>query len=331
MESSGPISIKQSLRSRTASVQLNFIVLRAKEGIDPRFSDRCRALPRFHRARSFRHNWITTSKNTWHRISEFELPNFTLEEQSEIADLTWTTHNSLLACEEAIDAGTNSSARRCASCSRAGCVARRRRRPCLGLCHKTGLRPLWASSATMKRVASRLARSAASYTLMSIRRMASQWSILSISPAIAINHDNLPRFSDERASTLSRHRLQPGDILFARRGEIGRLGLAGPDETSWVCGTGCFLVRVHNEGIDNSFLTCLFGSVGAVAWLESNAAGAIMPNLNNTVWAVFPSSTRLSMSNARSSRSSMRSTERSTSTSASERSSKSCSRPCCTS
>jgi type I restriction enzyme, S subunit len=103
-----------------------------------------------------------------------------------------------------------------------------------------------------------------------------------------INHDSVPRVSDERASTLSRHRLQPGDILFARRGEIGRLGLAGPDEKGWVCGTGCFLVRVHSEGIDNSFLARLFGSVGAVAWLESNAAGAIMPNLNNTVLGRLP-------------------------------------------
>jgi type I restriction enzyme S subunit len=103
-----------------------------------------------------------------------------------------------------------------------------------------------------------------------------------------INHDDVPRVSREVADRLLRHRLEPGDILFARRGEIGRHGLISEAENGWICGTGCFLVRVRRKDIDNRFLSYLFSTSKAVAWLEAHAAGAIMPNLNNTVLQRFP-------------------------------------------
>lgn len=98
-----------------------------------------------------------------------------------------------------------------------------------------------------------------------------------------INHEDIPRVSLETAARLERHRLEAGDILFARRGEIGRHGMVTKDEDGWLCGTGCFLARVRLNYIDNSFLSYLFSTPGVVAWLNSYAAGAIMPNLNNTV------------------------------------------------
>jgi type I restriction enzyme S subunit len=82
--------------------------------------------------------------------------------------------------------------------------------------------------------------------------------------------------------------LEPGDILFARRGEIGRHGLVSEAEGGWLCGTGCFLVRVHRKDIDNRFLSYLFSTKHAVEWLEAHAAGAIMPNLSNVVLQRFP-------------------------------------------
>lgn len=103
-----------------------------------------------------------------------------------------------------------------------------------------------------------------------------------------INHEDVPRVSHETAARLERHHLKAGDIRFARRGEIGRHGLVTKDEERWLCGTGCFLVRVRMEHIDNRFLSCLFSTPGAIAWLNSHAAGAIMPNLNNTVLSSMP-------------------------------------------
>jgi type I restriction enzyme S subunit len=103
-----------------------------------------------------------------------------------------------------------------------------------------------------------------------------------------INHDDVPKVSKETASRLDRHRLAPGDILFARRGEIGRHGMVTEAERGWLCGTGCFLVRVRQQQIDNRFLSYEFSTRGSVAWLNSHAAGAIMPNLNNQVLGTMP-------------------------------------------
>ncbi|MDD5036171.1 MAG: restriction endonuclease subunit S [Methylococcaceae bacterium] len=103
-----------------------------------------------------------------------------------------------------------------------------------------------------------------------------------------INHEEVPRVSPETAARLERHRLAVGDILFARRGEIGRHGMVTEKEEGWLCGTGCFLARVRRKDIDNRFLSYLFSTSGCIAWLNSHAAGAIMPNLNNTVLRSMP-------------------------------------------
>ena len=60
------------------------------------------------------------------------------------------------------------------------------------------------------------------------------------------------------------------------------------DEEGWLCGTGCFLARVRQKHIDNRFLSYLFSTPGVIAWLNSHAAGAIMPNLNNMVLRSMP-------------------------------------------
>lgn len=103
-----------------------------------------------------------------------------------------------------------------------------------------------------------------------------------------INHDDLPRVSLDTVSRLERHKLEAGDILFARRGEIGRHGLVTDFESGWLCGTGCFLVRVRDSRVSNAFLSYFFSTEGVVSWLSSNAAGTIMPNLNNTVLGRLP-------------------------------------------
>jgi type I restriction enzyme S subunit len=92
----------------------------------------------------------------------------------------------------------------------------------------------------------------------------------------------------DTADRLDRHKLGVGDILFGRRGEIGRHGLVGNNERGWLCGTGCFLVRIRDARVDNAFASRLFSTEGVVSWLASNAAGSIMPSLNNVVLAKLP-------------------------------------------
>ena len=103
-----------------------------------------------------------------------------------------------------------------------------------------------------------------------------------------INHENVPRVSEAVAQRLGKHRLRKFDILFARRGEIGRQGLVSDAEETWLCGTGCFLVRASKPFVDNRFLALYFATDRIVKWLYSHAAGAIMPNLNNAVMQRLP-------------------------------------------
>lgn len=103
-----------------------------------------------------------------------------------------------------------------------------------------------------------------------------------------INHENLPRISHNTANGLAKHILKTGDIVFGRRGEIGRHGLVTKGEDGWFCGTGSFLVRVNKSHIENRFLSHYFSLPRIVTWLNSHAAGVIMPNLNNTVLGLMP-------------------------------------------
>lgn len=103
-----------------------------------------------------------------------------------------------------------------------------------------------------------------------------------------INHEDVPRVSEQVAQRLRKHRLRRFDILFARRGEIGRQGLVTEAEETWLCGTGCFLVRASKPFVDNRFLALYFATDRLVKWLYSHAAGAIMPNLNNSVMQRLP-------------------------------------------
>ncbi|NTV46776.1 MAG: hypothetical protein HGB11_09745, partial [Chlorobiales bacterium] len=50
----------------------------------------------------------------------------------------------------------------------------------------------------------------------------------------------------------------------------------------------CFLVRASKPFIDNRFLALFFATDRIVKWLYSHAAGAIMPNLSNSVMTRLP-------------------------------------------
>ena len=103
-----------------------------------------------------------------------------------------------------------------------------------------------------------------------------------------IDHERVPCVSEKVAMRLGKHRLQKFDILFARRGEIGRQALVTEAEKSWLCGTGCFLVRTSKPFIESRFLALYLATDRLVKWLYSHAAGAIMPNLSNSVLQRLP-------------------------------------------
>ena len=85
--------------------------------------------------------------------------------------------------------------------------------------------------------------------------------------------------SREKASELGPYALATGDIVFARRGEVGRTALVTEDEDGWLCGTGSFFARFEQD-VDRAFLQLIFDSVAMRRYLAGEAVGVTMVNLN---------------------------------------------------
>jgi type I restriction enzyme, S subunit len=114
-------------------------------------------------------------------------------------------------------------------------------------------------------------------------------------PTEAIRRRNLitegiPQVAPDTAERLSRHKLKPGDILFARRGvqATGLSAIVTAQEAGWICGTGAILLRVTSDDIDPQFLSFLLSADSAITWLKQHAVGAVMPNLNEGVIRQLP-------------------------------------------
>jgi len=99
--------------------------------------------------------------------------------------------------------------------------------------------------------------------------------------------DKIARITPDRAQTLEKHKVSPGDILFSRRGDIGRHAIISSNESGWICGTGC--LRARTDGAINPiFLSELLRHKYALEWLNANAVGQTMLNLNTGILADLP-------------------------------------------
>jgi type I restriction enzyme S subunit len=103
-----------------------------------------------------------------------------------------------------------------------------------------------------------------------------------------VEEGGIPTVSAGHVVSLARHTLREGDILFSRRGDVGRHALVSARESGWLCGTGCLLVRPRSGAVDPAYLTTYFDSPFAQAFLKTNAAGTIMPNTNTKILSAIP-------------------------------------------
>lgn len=102
-----------------------------------------------------------------------------------------------------------------------------------------------------------------------------------------IDLDGAARVSAADAERLSRHSTEAGDILWSRRGDVTRFALVDRAAAGSLCGTGCFLLR-PSDPTDSSWLEPILSSPATGKWLESNAVGATMLNLNRSILAGVP-------------------------------------------
>jgi len=82
------------------------------------------------------------------------------------------------------------------------------------------------------------------------------------------------------AQRLARYTLRENDIVIGRRGEIGRCAVVSREQSGWLCGTGCFVIRPSDK-TDPHFLTHLLRSRPYREKLEGTSERATMPSISN--------------------------------------------------
>ena len=96
---------------------------------------------------------------------------------------------------------------------------------------------------------------------------------------MAVDGDTLVR--------LASFKLRCGDIVMARRGEMGRCAIVSDHEAGWLCGTGSLILRPSGL-IFAKFLVLLIGSPFGRDFLGGNSVGTTMQNLNQSILLKLP-------------------------------------------
>ena len=103
-----------------------------------------------------------------------------------------------------------------------------------------------------------------------------------------IDPSSIARIREEDAQRLNVYRVQTGDVVYSRRGDVERRSLIRQSENGWLCGTGCLRVRFGSKGLNPFFGASYLGTTESRAWVVRHAVGATMPNLNTSILGALP-------------------------------------------
>ncbi len=103
-----------------------------------------------------------------------------------------------------------------------------------------------------------------------------------------VAESTIARVGQAHIDRLEQHRLRPGDIVYGRRGDIGRQALITERESGWLCGTGCLRITPGNSVVDSKWLHYYLRDSQVIAFIAQQAVGATMPNLNTSILRSIP-------------------------------------------
>jgi len=89
--------------------------------------------------------------------------------------------------------------------------------------------------------------------------------------------------SKEKFNDLLIWKLQKGDVIIGRRGEMGRAAEVMSSEPIMLCGTGSMIIRGNKEKILPSYLSLVLRSPTSISFFENNSVGSTMVNLNQKI------------------------------------------------
>ncbi len=99
---------------------------------------------------------------------------------------------------------------------------------------------------------------------------------------LAICESSKVTVTSKKADELQAYKLRENDVILGRRGEMGRAAAITKREEGWICGTGSILLRLKKE-FDSVLYAQILSSPNVVHYLEENATGTTMKNLNEDI------------------------------------------------
>lgn len=109
-----------------------------------------------------------------------------------------------------------------------------------------------------------------------------------IGQRLTLNEANMSFITEADTTRLARYKVQEGDIVFSRRGDVDKCILIDARKSGWFCGTGCLFARLNSTKVDPTFVAYQFDGPELKNWLRTNAVGTTMPNLNSTILSEAP-------------------------------------------
>ncbi len=104
----------------------------------------------------------------------------------------------------------------------------------------------------------------------------------------AVSEESIARVSKEHVERLSKHKIKDGDILYSRRGDVGKCAFTSEREIGWICGTGCLKVSVDKDKADPQFIFYQLQKAETIGWVINHAVGSTMLNLNTSILSAVP-------------------------------------------
>lgn len=89
--------------------------------------------------------------------------------------------------------------------------------------------------------------------------------------------------SNEKFLELKAYTVKHNDILIGRRGEMGRCGIVNESMLPMLCGTGCFIISNTEKVLKSSYLHKVMISDSVKEYLNHEAIGVTMKNLNTKI------------------------------------------------
>jgi type I restriction enzyme S subunit len=98
-----------------------------------------------------------------------------------------------------------------------------------------------------------------------------------------VDEGTIARIPEGKARELTRHSLKAGSVVFPRRGEISKCAYINEEQAGFLCGTGCIKIEPPEHRLRSKFLSYYLSLPQCTGWLERNAVGTTMLNLNTRI------------------------------------------------